>query len=647
MKPLVTFALVLVLIYICSGTVQSAAATPDEGRRVSEKGIAINVTPVQLPARKPPARDFPVLQTLSVTDFGAVPDDGNDDLAGVRAAMSKAQDLREPTAVVLPKGTYDLFLPADADRDLIYGTTRNCLAFYQASKIILDGQGSTIMIHEPTLGFLTLLACKDMVVRNFIVDWETPPFAQGFVRSVDREAGWFELEETPGFMSLEAPLWQEENRKGYDSIRWGMLKDRVVPGRMKANVRNAIFLKHWEKIGTLRFRLHLRNRACLEDFEIGDPYVHVDRNGGGLCIFSHCERVTIENITSYTSPGLDYGGAHSSEIGLFKCRVLVKPGYRHTSNADGMHFSQHRIGPWVEGCTFEGMADDGANLYAHPTNVVRVISDKDFEIGFTVDWRPGDQVMGLEPKKGKVLGVAGVVSAPMDRQKGTTRLVLDGPIPGMQPGEHKDKEATYFLNLNLSSSNFVFRNNTFRNVRRFGILMQSHDGIVEGNTFENVSASAIVVRNSSGWPEGFATGNIAIRGNTIRNCNFDHNVRAYNTGDITVYVRRLDGRNGLSRAISRVEIQDNTIINTRRRAINLASATDVTVTGNVIRCEDPKAPSHDDAAVTPIRLCDVDRVTIRDNAIIEPRPVRPGGVTIEGECTAVDVRGNRFEESNK
>ena len=114
-----------------------------------------------------------------------------------------------------------------------------------------------------------------------------------------------------------------------------------------------------------------------------------------------------------------------------------------------------------------------------------------------------------------------------------------------------------------------------------------------------------------------------------------------------MYVRRLDSRNGLSRAISQVAIRDNTIVNTRRRAISVASATDVSITGNVIRCEDPKAPSHNDGAVTPIRLCDVDRVSIRDNAIIEPRPVTPGCVTIEGECTAVDVRGNRFEESDK
>lgn len=214
-------------------------------------------------------------------------------------------------------------------------------------------------------------------------------------------------------------------------------------------------------------------------------------------------------------------------------------------------------------------------------------------------------------------------------------------------GAHKDKNTTYFLNLNLSSSNFVFRNNTFRNVRRFGILMQSHDGIVEGNTFESISASAIVVRNSSGWPEGFATGNIVIRNNTIGNSNFDHNIRAFNTADITVYVRRLDGHNGLTRAISQIEILDNVITNTRRRAISVASATDVKIAGNVICCEDPNVPLFQDDPIVPIRLCDVNRVRVCDNQIVEPRRITPDCMSIEGSCSDVDVCGNRFKARGK
>jgi hypothetical protein len=136
-----------------------------------------------------------------------------------------------------------------------------------------------------------------------------------------------------------------------------------------------------------------------------------------------------------------------------------------------------------------------------------------------------------------------------------------------------------------------------------------------------------------------------IRGNTIRDGNFDGSIAGYNAGDISVHVMRIDGRNGLSRAISQVEILNNTIINTGRRAISVASATDVTIAGNLIRCQDPTAPVFQDGAVTPIRLCDVDRVTTRGNTIIEPRLLTPGCIAIEGKCTAVDLRDNQIVQN--
>lgn len=596
---------------------------------------------VKLPKRVPPARDFPVEQVLEVTAFGAVPDDGKDDLAGLRAAMAEAQKLGKPVKVVLPKGTYDLHPPANPDTDLIYRASRGCLGFYKASSIILDGQGSTVVIHAPTLGFLTLLACKDMVVRNFTVEWATPPFAQGFVRGVNREEGWFEFEQTPGFLSLDDPIWQKKNTKHYAQIRWGMLKDRRVPGRMKAGVPNVFFTKRWEKAAENRYRMYLEQPGQLQHFEVGDPYVHVDRNGGGLFGFTQCERVVIEGITNYTSPGLDYGGALSSDVGLFNCRVLLKPGYWHTSNADAMHFSQFRVGPWVEGCTFEGMADDGANLYAHPVNVAEVVSDTEFLIAPVAGWQEGDMILGFEPKEGRVLGRARVVSAAMNRETMKIRLVLDAPIPGMQVSKPRDKTATYFLNMDLSSSNFVFRDNTFRNLRRFGILMQTHDGVVEGNTFEGVSASALVVRNSPGWPEGFATGNILLRNNLIRDCGLDNYAGGFNGADISVAVQRLNNRNGISRAISGVAIVGNTIENTAHRAISVASATNVLIAGNTIRCEDAGARMHDPGRpIVPIRVRDVDRVTVRGNLVQEVRSRTATDLLVEGKCTAVNVKGN-------
>lgn len=116
-----------------------------------------------------------------------------------------------------------------------------------------------------------------------------------------------------------------------------------------------------------------------------------------------------------------------------------------------------------------------------------------------------------------------MVSVEFDRQTKTTLLVTDEDIVGIKTGD--DKTADCFFNLDMNNGSFVIRGNTFRNLRRFGVLIQGRDGIVENNRFEWTSSNAIMVRNSVNWPEGFPTGNLIIRGNTFENCGFDHTMQ--------------------------------------------------------------------------------------------------------------------------
>ena len=69
------------------------------------------------------------------------------------------------------------------------------------------------------------------------------------------------------------------------------------------------------------------------------------------------------NITNYTSPVCSYVFSRCSQMNLIRCKTLIKKGRWHSSNADGVHVQSNRIGPWIEGCTFEGMTDDGMNFY--------------------------------------------------------------------------------------------------------------------------------------------------------------------------------------------------------------------------------------------------------------------------------------------
>ena len=391
---------------------------------VYENPVDVTVSEPQLTPRAVPLRDFPVEQVLDVTDFGAIPDDEENDVDGIRAAMKQATAAEVPTEVSFPKGRY--YLDADVETDEYAKITNDALALARAERVILNGNGSEIIIRTPPTGFLAMYACKDVIVRDFVVDWDPPPFAQGFVRAVDREAGTFDFEVEEGYVSMDHPLWQRPNRKGYDSIRWGMLKDPDIPGRMKHDVPNVYFCDEWAKLGQRTFRMKLRRPEQAVNFDVGDRYVHVDRNGGGLILCPNCERVTFQRITNFTSPGLDYGGGGTKEIAVLDCKVLIKPGRWHTSNADGLHFPVARPGPWIEGCTLEGMADDGANFYSKGAFCTEIISDSRFVLTLHALMEVGARVLVFDPKPGRKLGAAKVVA--VQRDKGTQRVKLDGPI---------------------------------------------------------------------------------------------------------------------------------------------------------------------------------------------------------------------------
>jgi hypothetical protein len=570
---------------------------------------------------------------LDVTEFGAVPDDEGNDLAGIREALARAMAADVATEVRFPKGRY--YLDADIDTEEQAKLTKHALAMLRAENVVINGNGSEIIIRTPTTGFLAVYACKNVIVRDFVVDWDPPPFAQGYIRAVSVEEGWFDFEVEPGFISMDHALWGRPNQQGYESIRWGMLKDPKIPGRMKRDVPNVFFCDEWEGVGDRTFRMKLGNAAQAGCFEVGDRYVHVDRNGGSLILCPNCERVTFQRITNYTSPGLDYGGGGTKEIAVLDCQVLVKPGRWHTSNADGLHFPMSRPAPWVEGCTFEGMADDGANFYGKGAYCTEVISDTEFTLTLHAPMEEGDRILVFDPRPGVKLGEARV--AGVERGNGTQRVKLDGPIPGVRTGS--EKADPQFFNIDAAGG-FVFRNNKFRNIRRYGILIDSRDGLIEGNRFEGTSSNGVTIHNDPDWPEGFATGNVIIRGNTFDTCNIERIHDPLTSAAISVKTTRLGWQPAPYRGIADILIEGNTFVNWRSQAVSLGCTENAIVRSNHLVGKADALGRPNGGPETPIRIYNSGGVSVRENRIEDRRPLIPDGVDVADNCERVEVRGN-------
>jgi len=589
-----------------------------------------------LSERRPPLRELKTEQTVRVTDFGATPDDSGNDLPAVRKAVETARKAAVPTRIVFEPGRY--VFDADVDNDLIARALKTSIPLYKMQNIVLDGNGAEIIIRKPRLGFVNVLACSNVIVKGFTVDWDPAPFAQGFIRGVDFEQGTFTFEPEEGYLSLDHPNWKLPPAQRIGPGRWGVILDRKVPGRLKDDALNVVMYEDWEKNDNGTYSIAVKYRGVLKDMAPGDRYVQVDRNGAGLVLFRKSQRVTCMNLTNYTSPGLDYGGGDCSEVAILNCKVLLKPGRWHTSNADALHFQRHRIGPWIEGCTFEGMTDDGANLYTPPALCVEVLSARRFRVSRQDGWQAGDRLIAFNPREGRHIAETKVVSVELDRETKTTVLATASDITGLETGD--DKTADCFFNLDMNNSGFVIRNNTFRNIRRFGVLIQSRNGIVENNRFESTSSNGIMVRNSVDWPEGFPTGNLIIRGNTFTGCGFDHTMQTTDAAVIAIVLKKLGGKLAECRAIDRILVENNTIVNWRRRGILLACAENATIRNNRLLTTSQSPPAFREMPLVPIELANVRNVELADNIIRDMRDIIRPAILQGDSCEAVSVKSN-------
>ncbi|KKK63742.1 hypothetical protein LCGC14_2991230 [marine sediment metagenome] len=73
------------------------------------------------------------LQTVSVADFGAVPDDGKDDTAAVNRAIAVAVK-RSGSALIFPTGRYDFASDHRIDKSRFDSRTDRCLTFQLAGQ---------------------------------------------------------------------------------------------------------------------------------------------------------------------------------------------------------------------------------------------------------------------------------------------------------------------------------------------------------------------------------------------------------------------------------------------------------------------------------------------------------------------------------
>ncbi len=546
--------------------------------------------------------------TFKVDDYGAFPNENTDSGPAIRNAIAAAVNFGFDAEVIFGPGRYRV-LPAEGEERVF--------PIRDAKNLTIRGVGekTEIVVGNPKVGCFIVENGENVLLKDFVIDYDPAPNTQGRIVRVNVEEAWFDLDIDPGFPLLSNPLFSSS---GPHYKRWGLLFDHAER-RQKTAAPNSYFISHFEHLGDRVWRLFLaeQDRWEAEFIEPGDRFVQLARHmSGNALFFFRCKNGGIENVTVHAAPALASGVVRSDDVRVRGLSVRFRPASPRllTTNADGVHCAQNRKGPLIENSFFEGMADDSINIYCPAAIVRRVESPTSVITTAGCELAKGDLLQIINPRDGLI--VDEVPLAGFETSSQHCRLIFDRPVPGITAGtDHTDSDTIY--NLSASGEGYVIRNNHMRLHRRHGIMLAAGNGLVEGNRIEEVSGLGIVVKNSPNWPEGPFARNVVIRRNTIIAPGAAWNSSFQDvSGAIMIKAAKLENGVADQRAIRNIAIENNRIVDPIFPAIYSAGVEGIRIVDNWIEASADAPRTQKNGAVV---LNNSSAVTIKNLKVIDPR----------------------------
>ena len=293
-------------------------------------------------------------------------------------------------------------------------------------------------------------------------------------------------------------------------------------------------------------------------------------------------------------------------------KITHKPGSDRVivNIKDGFHVKHNAIGPIIENCLIEGIMDDAINISVCPYWVKEDLGDHRYlvaEVAFSP--RVGDRLMAYAPQSGSVTPELKVLSVeaqtPPKGHRGKWNIIqLDQPITRLAlhtmrdlfPGGHDRLPFTGLYNLDACGKDFIVRNNTFLEQRRYALLARGVGGLFEGNLVKNNNGSGVMLCNEIGsFYEGPFPRKITIRGNEFIHTGWE---------SVRIQVR------GKGAWATDILIEDNVFEGWPKAAMKLSNIDGLVVRNNVV-----KPGRNEDLVSIPIQLASSRNVTVEGNAV--------------------------------
>ncbi|MEZ5987992.1 MAG: hypothetical protein R3F30_02470 [Planctomycetota bacterium] len=500
---------------------------------------------------------------IQVSSYGAVVNDGQNDLQAIRAAID---DLPASDAILrFEIGTYDLYPREEPPTGLGTPTpagvfpVKTMFGLVSKARITVDGQGAVLMCHDflpdqpINSSYYNLFACTDCTdieIRDLTVNMSRLPYTIGTCTQIAGDPvvtnvanRYFRIDIDPSFfatgslqnMTMHTLLnWrsghpngqnfyyvQQQPAKTFGSdfyvgqITSGTIHDikgrfPIGPGTFP-NDPGWVMMNELKAPGAIGPDDHGR-------LQLGDQVVIAHQSSYYIAfMFVDCTRSFLTSLTVHTWPGMAVNLLRDRDVVIDGLQVLPDPArpWPVTTTADAIHVANTAGTLQVHDCHLEGMLDDGFNSYVNALPVTAIVYSNGvptvnavprfplwiFDPGSTWEFYDQDMIpLGTRP-----LVLSQNVTNP------STHLLTFASVP--------IGNIAYVCNLSHFPDTTEIVGTTVARNRGMGLILRRNTH-VDQCLFEWITGSGIVVSPSIGlWDEGPGGSNVLVEGSLLQYCN--------------------------------------------------------------------------------------------------------------------------------
>ncbi|MDE6086751.1 MAG: right-handed parallel beta-helix repeat-containing protein [Muribaculaceae bacterium] len=456
---------------------------------------------------------------INVTDFGAVPDDGLNDLNALNKAAEYCRN-HPGTILKFNPGIYDIIdsTAIKIERDAVSGAYGEnvqghlfrpdgpyvkALDLSGCRKLTVEGAGATLMLHG-WYEAVCLDNAHDVTVDGLSLRYKRHPNTVGRI-----------VNSTPSHFDM----WID--REKYPMI------DSIVTGRVHFfdPVRNRLYTGgggRKELITPEVIRIHSKRNPAVGDF-------CVLRHGGHYrpaVMLREASGIRLSGMKIHSQPGMGVVGHRSSDITLDGLQIVPEPGDVISTNTDATHFTSCTGHLDILNCMFKGQGDDCTNIHNYYSRIYPM-ADKVAELrvenadlhALALDPpERGDSMLVIDRNNMAVIGRLCVKDVATSEKDWKTIVTFDKSLQDIDTDKHIITNLTRFPVVTIAG------NSVDSHLAR-AFLVKSPNVTIKNNRISGSTQTAIKLGAELGWNESGPVDNVLIEDNYISGCGYDASER--------------------------------------------------------------------------------------------------------------------------